>query len=61
LCRDRPCGSLYRGQSYRGASIWITLHLQANKDKITGLSSWLTVSCVLLTVEIITWSVSLAG
>lgn len=48
-------------RAYRAADIWIEPHLHANDVGLAGLSSWLTVSCVLLTVEIILSAVSLAG
>lgn len=48
-------------EAYRAAGTWIEPHLRANDDKIAGLSSWLTVSCVVLTAEIISWAISLTG
>jgi hypothetical protein len=48
-------------EAYRAAGIWIEQHLDANRDKIAGLSGWLAVSCVLLAVEVILWTISLIG
>jgi hypothetical protein len=48
-------------EAYRSAGIWIEPHLQANRDKIAWLSNWLAVSCVLLAVEVILWTISLIG
>jgi hypothetical protein len=47
--------------AYRAAGSWIERHLQANRRKIDRLADWLTVSCVLLAVEVILWSLSLTG
>jgi hypothetical protein len=46
---------------YRTAGIWIRPHLEANRDKIAGLSNCLAVSCALLAAEIILWTISLIG
>ena len=48
-------------EAYRSAGIWIEPHLQANRDKIAWLSNWLAVSCALLAVEVILWTISLIG
>lgn len=48
-------------QAYRAAGIWIEPYLDANRDKIAGLSSWFTASCVLLAVEIVLWTISLTS
>lgn len=48
-------------QAYRAAGIWIEPYLNTNRDKIGQLSSWFTVSCVLLAVEIILWTISVAS
>jgi hypothetical protein len=48
-------------QAYRAAGIWIEPFLDANRNKIAALSSWFTASCVLLAVEVILWTVSVAG
>jgi hypothetical protein len=47
--------------AYRSAGIWIEPHLEANRDKIAKLSSWLAVSCALLAAEVILWIISLIG
>jgi hypothetical protein len=48
-------------EAYRGADRWIEPNLDANRDKLGSLSPWFTVSCVLLAVEVIRWTVSLTG
>jgi hypothetical protein len=47
--------------AYRVAGAWIDRHLDTNRDKIAGLSACLTLSCVLLTLEIVAWILSLVG
>jgi hypothetical protein len=46
---------------YRTAGSWIEPHLQSNRRTITGLSKWLTASCVLLAVELVLWILSVAS
>lgn len=46
--------------AYRAADIWIQSSLDANRRKINGLSNWFTTSCVLLALEIILWTLSVA-
>jgi hypothetical protein len=48
-------------EAYRTAGIWIEPHLEANRNKIAGLSDWLAVICALLAVEVILWTLSLIG
>lgn len=48
-------------QAYRAAGIWIEPYLDANREKIGELSSWFTASCVLLALEVIFWTISVAG
>lgn len=38
-----------------------TLVAAANRDRIENLSNWFTISCALLAVEVILWTVSVAG
>lgn len=47
--------------AYGVVGAWAKPYLQANHNKIAWLSSWLTVSCVLLAAEIALWTISLAG
>jgi hypothetical protein len=47
--------------AYSAVSTWVEPHLQANKDKLGGLSTWLTISCVLLAAEIVLWTISVGG
>jgi hypothetical protein len=48
-------------EAYRAAGLWIEPNLDANRDKLGSLSTWFTVSCLLLAVEVILWTVSLTG
>jgi len=48
-------------EAYRAAGIWIEPNLDSNRDRIANLSSWFTVSCGLLAVEVILWTISVAG
>lgn len=48
-------------EAYRTAGIWIEPHLGVNRDKIAGLSRWLSLSCALLAVEIVLWTISHIG
>lgn len=48
-------------EAYRAAGSWIEPHLDANGDKIGDLAQWFTASCVLLAVEVILWTISVAG
>jgi hypothetical protein len=48
-------------EAYRAAGIWIEPYLDENRDKIASLSSWFTMSCVLLAAEVILWTVSVAS
>lgn len=47
-------------EAYRAAGIWTEPYLDANRDKIAELSTWFTRSCVLLALEVILWTISLA-
>ena len=49
------------GQAYRAAGMWIEPFLDANRDKLARMSSWFTVSCVLLALEIILWTISVTS
>jgi hypothetical protein len=48
-------------EAYRTAGSWLEPHLQANRHAVARLSSWLSVSCLLLAVEVALWTVSLAS
>jgi hypothetical protein len=48
-------------EAYRAANIWIEPFLAANRSALEGLSNWLAVSCALLTIEVILWTISLTG
>lgn len=47
-------------EAYRAGGRWIEPLLLANRGKLSRLSDWLTGGCVLLGIEIILWTVSLA-
>jgi hypothetical protein len=46
-------------EAYRAASVWIEAHMDSNSCKVADLSTWLTVSCLSLAVEIVLWTISL--
>jgi hypothetical protein len=48
-------------EAYRTAGTWIARHLDFNREKVARLAGWLTVSGLLLTVEIVLWIISLIG
>jgi hypothetical protein len=48
-------------EAYRAVGIWIEPLLESNRDTIAGLSDWFAVSCGLLAIEVILWTISLAG
>lgn len=47
--------------AYRMAGIWIEPRVAVNRGKIAELSGWLVISCVLLAIEIVLWTVSLTS
>lgn len=48
-------------EAYRAAGIWIEPHVNANSEKLAGLSSWVALSCGLLATEVILWTLTLVG
>jgi hypothetical protein len=48
-------------EAYRAAGISIEPMLESNRDRIADLSDRFTISCALLTAEVILWTISLAG
>ncbi len=48
-------------EAYRTASSWLDPHVRSNNRTVAQLSSWLSVSCILLAVEVTMWTVSLVG
>lgn len=48
-------------EAYRIAESWMETSVAENRPVIAGLSYWLTVSCLLLAVEIVLWTVSIVG
>jgi len=48
-------------EAYRAAGRWIEPYLDDNRDKIARLSSWFTVSCMLLALEVILWTISVTS
>lgn len=48
-------------QAYRAAGRWIEPRLQMNRRTLSHLADALTAGCVLLAIEVITWTISLAG
>jgi hypothetical protein len=47
-------------EAYRTASGWLDPQVQANDRAVARLSNWLSVSCVLLAIEVTLWTISLA-
>jgi hypothetical protein len=47
-------------EAYRTASGWLDPQVQANDRAVARLSNWLSVSCVLLGIEVTLWTISLA-
>jgi hypothetical protein len=45
--------------AYLAGGAWIESHVRANAGKLAELATWLTLSCVLLAVEVIFWTISL--
>ena len=48
-------------EAYRTASGWLEPYLRANRVTVARLSSWLTVSCMLLAIEVALWTLSLVN
>jgi len=48
-------------QAYRAAGIWIEPHLDRNRNKLSRMSGWFTVSCVLLAAEVVLWTLSITS
>jgi uncharacterized membrane protein YhdT len=46
---------------YRAASTWIEPYLEQNRQTIDRLADWLTVSCVLLAVEVVLCTISVTS
>jgi hypothetical protein len=47
-------------EAYRAAGTRIEPYLNSNRNRIANLSAWFTISCWLLAVEVILWTVSVA-
>jgi hypothetical protein len=48
-------------EAYRIAESWMETSVAENRPVIASLSYWPTVSCLLLAVEIVLWTVSIVG
>lgn len=48
-------------EAYRAASLWIEPNLDVNAAKIGRLSTWFSVSCGALTLEVVLWFVSITA
>lgn len=46
-------------EAYRTASGWLEPYLRGNRVTVARLSNWLSVSCILLAVEVALWTLSL--
>jgi hypothetical protein len=47
------------GEGYRAASAWIEPYLTSNRLRIDRLEDWLTISCLLLSVEVVLCAIPL--
>ena len=47
--------------AYRVVVRWMEPALRANRSELAKLTSWLTLSCLFLAIEIILWTTSLVG
>ena len=48
-------------EAYRAAGMWMEPFLDTNRDKLARLSSWFTLSCVLLALEVVLWTISITS
>jgi hypothetical protein len=48
-------------EAYRTAGRWLGPHLQTNRRTVATLSTWLSVSCALLAIEVALWILSVVG
>jgi hypothetical protein len=48
-------------EAYRAAGLWIEPYLGSNRATIATLSTWFTLSCMLLATEIVFWTISLTS
>lgn len=48
-------------EAYRAAGMWIEPHLDTNRDRIARLSDLFGASCVFLALEVVLWTLSVAG
>ncbi len=53
-------GGVDVAQGYRAAVIWMGPPIDENRDAIEDLSWWFSASCVLLALEVVLWTISLA-
>jgi hypothetical protein len=48
-------------EAYRAASMWIEPYLDRNREQLSRMTGWFTVSCVLLAAEVVLWTLSLTS
>jgi len=48
-------------EAYRAAGMWIEPFLDQNRDRLARMSSWFTLSCALLALEVILWTISVTS
>ena len=41
--------------------MWIEPYLDRNREQLSRMTGWFTVSCVLLAAEVVLWTLSLTG
>lgn len=48
-------------EAYRAATMWIEPYLGRNREQLSRMSGWFTVSCILLAAEVVLWTLSLTS
>jgi hypothetical protein len=48
-------------EAYRAAGGWIEGRVKKNRQKLDRIGHWLTLSCAMLAVEVILWTISVAS
>ena len=48
-------------EAYRATSMWIEPYLDRNREELSRMTGWFTVSCFLLAAEVVLWTLSLTG
>jgi hypothetical protein len=48
-------------EGYRAVCSWLGPQLELNRRRIDRLGDWMTLSCALLAIEVILWTISITG